>query len=427
VCPLGSAAAALVTGLLVARGARGADAPASPAKDGGTQEGGTSTRQDEPLSVVFDASAEGLPQAEIRAAIQQELGRPIATPYDTVTERLTVHGDGAGGLVLEFRSRGSVIERHVPLPSRPEDVALVIALLAGNLVRDQRYALPGPAAPEAPVTGNEPKSPPPAEPLRRPEPTLAPKPSPPRELHHWVGFHVAQDIASVGGSNVCDPALGQATESYACFLEGTDDRPFSHTPYPLRDGVEDGLVAATTRVLVSYDYSLTHRFSLGARVGYAFGGGPPAGQMPANDGSGSGGTAFFPLHAEARITLWILPASAPISVYLGGSAGAAQVDAKVTLNEKDCTADAQLGLPEASAEQAFEACRIASQDFDWSALPDVEIDAWKKLGQAFYGLHLGAGVALTDRLRAVANVNLMFFTPAAGVVFEPSLGVLMGI
>jgi hypothetical protein len=430
-CPLGSAAAALVVGLLVVRVARGADAPASPAKDGGTNEGGTSNRQGEPLSVVFDMSAERLPQAEIRAAIQQELGRPIATPYDTVTEWLSVHVDSAGGLVLEFRTRGSVIERHVPLPSRPEDVPLVVALLAGNLVRDQRYALPGPPS-TTPVTTDEPQAPPAppprAEPRERAEPRLAPKPSPPHTARgHWLGFHVAQDVAMVGGSNVCDPNLGQMSDSYACFLAGTDDRPFTHTPYPLTDGFSDGLVVATTRVLVSYDYSLLRHVSAGGRLGYAFGGGPPAGQTPATDGTGSGGTAFFPFHAEVRLTLWILPPSAPFSAYLGASGGIAQVDAKTTVNERDCTTDAQFGLPDASEEAAFEACRIASADFDWTALPAVKVDAWKKLGQGFYGLHLGAGVALTERLRAVANVNLMFFTPATGVVFEPSLGVMLGI
>jgi hypothetical protein len=382
---------------------------------------------------MFDASAEHLPQAEIRAAIQEELGRPLATANDVVSERFSVRVNSARGLVLEFRSRGSVIERHVPLPSRPEDVPLVVALLAGNLVRDQRSTLPRPAAGRETEVLAEEKKPPPdppprVEPPPRRAPALAPKPSPPREPpRHWVGLHLAQDLAFIGGANVCDPTLGQATESYACFLEDTDDRPFVHTPYPLLDAVEDDVVLASTRVLFSYDYSPAPIVSVGARIGYALGGGPPAGQTAAADGTGSGGTPFFPFHLEARLTFWILPPSAPISLYLGASAGAAQVDARATVREKDCNADAQLGLPSASAEDAFEACRTAASNFNFAALPDVKVDAWKKVGQAFYGAHVGAGLQLTEQLRGVANVNVLSFAPASGVVLEPSLGVTMGI
>ena len=95
---------------------------------------------------------------------------------------------------------------------------------------------------------------------------------------------------------------------------------------------------------------------------------------------------------------------------------------------KDCTANAQLGMPAGtSQEDAFEACRIAASNFNFAALPDVKVDAWKKTGQGFYGLHAGAGVALTDELSAIANLNLMLMAPAAGVIIEPSLGVSMGL
>ena len=56
-----------------------------------------------------------------------------------------------------------------------------------------------------------------------------------------------EDIAVVGGSNVCDPTLGQTSDSYSCFLEGTTDRPFVNTPYPLKDGISTGTVLATTK------------------------------------------------------------------------------------------------------------------------------------------------------------------------------------
>lgn len=217
------------------------------------------------------------------------------------------------------------------------------------------------------------------------------------------------------------------SESYACFLADTEDRPFVDVPYPHKDGVTTGFAVATTRLLLSYDYSLGRHVSLGGRIGYAFGGGPPAGQTPSDDGVGAGGTPFLPAHVEARFTLWLSPPSGPVSAFLGASGGLAQVDAKVTVNEKSCTRDAQLGMPPGTtAEDAFDACRIASSNFDFAALPDVKVDAWKKLGQGFYGLHAGVSVELADRLRGLANVNVMRMAPATGIVLEPSLGAMLG-
>jgi hypothetical protein len=241
--------------------------------------------------------------------------------------------------------------------------------------------------------------------------------------------HVAQDFAIVGGSNVCDPTLGQMNDNYSCFLEGTQDRPFVNTPYPLRDGVETGLVTATTRLLASYDYAFNDFFSLGGRLGYAFGGGPPAGQI-VNPGSttGTDGTPFMPVHAELRASVWLAPPGGPFSAYLGASAGVAQVDAMVTVTEKDCSADAQLGMPAGTSQaDAFEACRVAAANFNFAALPDVDVDAWKKTGQGFYGLHAGVGIAVTEQLSAIANINVMRMAPASGTVIEPSLGVSMGL
>jgi hypothetical protein len=383
--------------------------------------------------VVFDASAEHLPQAEIRSAIQEELGRPIATDNVAVSERFSVRVN-ARGLVLEYRTQGSVLERHVPLPSRPEDVPLVIALLAGNLVRDQRASLP-PSAPPAKPAREEPEAltPKPALPAKEPVRAAPPRATPAEPQrsfkHHWLGLHIAQDLAIVGGSNVCDPTIGQADASYACYLEGSDDQPFVNTPYPLKDGISTGVVTATTRLLASYDHAFTHYFSLGGRLGYAFGGGPPAGQV-VNEGGvvGSNGTPFMPVHAELRASLWLAPPGASFSAYLGANAGLAQVDAKVTVAEKDCTANAQLGMPTGtSEEEAFEACRVARSNFDFSALPDTKVDAWKKTGQGFYGLHAGATIALTDHLSAITNINLMLMTPATAIIIQPSLGVSIAL
>jgi hypothetical protein len=252
---------------------------------------------------------------------------------------------------------------------------------------------------------------------------------------HWVGLHVAQDFAVVGDSNVCDPNLGQSSASYSCFLEGTTDRPFVHTPYPLKDGIQTGTVLATTRILASYDFALFPYLTVGARLGYAFGGGPPAGQTAAADGTGSGGTPFLPIHAEARAQFWFLSLSNKmIRAYVGAGGGMAQVDGKVPVPEKDCTADALEGLPgnpndpeQVRRDNAFEACRTAAANFNWAALPDVKVDAWKKMGQGFISGNVGGMFGFAGNMGAVLNVNVMYMLPAAGLVIEPSLGITMGL
>ena len=114
---------------------------------------------------------------------------------------------------------------------------------------------------------------------------------------------------------------------------------------PRRDGISNGMVLATSRLLLSYDRAFSHRITLGIRAGYAFGGGPPAGQRTKRgDASvehegdplqtkpnavGTGGTAFLPAHVEVRGAFWFLPLSAKLlRAYVERLGGMAQVDAK---------------------------------------------------------------------------------------------------
>jgi hypothetical protein len=284
------------------------------------------------------------------------------------------------------------------------------------------------------------------EPVRAPEPRPV-TPAPPKpSKRHWVGLHVAQDIAIASGSNVCDANIGQKTDNYACFYEGSSDEPFLHTPYPYEDGIESGPVLATTRVLLSYDAALVPMFSLGTRVGFAFGGGPPAGQEPVEPAPGAnlnllpahakgrGGTAFTPVHLEVRANLWFLPLGRrPLSAYVGAGLGVAQVDAKTTVVERDCANT--LAADWIAAENGdYDDCRAGDTRptsidgdpaFNWQALPQTRIDAWKKMGQGFVSANTGGLLAISERVGAVLNVNLMFLFPANGVVVEPSLGAVV--
>jgi hypothetical protein len=230
----------------------------------------------------------------------------------------------------------------------------------------------------------------------------------------WVGLHIAQDIAFVGGENICMPASANPPPApdFSCYLPGSSDVPYDTSVFqPEAVGnVPTGTVAATTRVLLSFDYAITPNILAGVRLGYAFRGGPPAGMVapPMREVVGDDvfynpttptvpGTKFLPFHAEVRGSYWFgkngfRPGFRPY-VHLGG--GLAQVDAKVVVNVIDIDG-------EASA------------------------DAWKKLGQGFITAGGGVGYFFTNKLGMQANLNVMYMLGASGIVLQPSLGMMMG-
>jgi hypothetical protein len=380
--------------------------------------------------LVFDASAAALPQAEIRTAVERELGRPLATTSAEASGELSVRVDAEHRLVVRYRTTRGAIDRYLPMPNEPEDVSLIIALAAGNLARDPTTGV-GPA----PRAGPAPAPPVTAAPR---DDSATPTPTPEPFRRHLFGFHVAQDIAIVGGSNVCDANLGQKSDNYACFYEGTSDEPFWHTPFPFEDGVATGPVLATTRLLVSYDYAVSPHLSFGTRLGYAFRGGPPAGQTPQapfdseanlnnlpDHTKGEGGSPFLPAHVELRVTGWIVPLGEPLSAFVGAGFGMAQVDSKTSVAERDCADTLEAGWDPANG--TFMDCRTGHQAFNSEALSVTAIDAWKKMGQGFVAFSFGGMLELVGDTNLLLNVNAMYMLPAAGIVVEPSLGVVAAL
>jgi hypothetical protein len=405
------------------------------------------------LSVVLQPSAAHLPEGEIRHAIARELNVPVGGPTDVATRTLSIALE-ANHLVVRFQTPDGTTERLLPFTDDREQLVTMLALLAGNLARDQRPLLSAKAGPSPPPN----PAPPPAQPPRPPTPIVWEPPPPTRVApfrQHLVGFHLAQDIAFVGGDNVCDPKLGQATENYACFYRDTTDEPFFHTPYPLRDGTTEGVAFATTRVLASYDYALAAYLSVGGRVGFAFGGGPPAGQQPAGEvrnppahAKGTGGAAFMPWHLELRGAFWFLPQTEKyLRAFVLVGAGLAQVDAKVEILEYDCE-DAGLlpdGTPnpeepygspgpggtfvaDPNGMSPYDQCRSGQKTFYKVKNHDpVPVDAWKKLGQAFVEAGLGAVLTVAPNVGISLEGKLLYLLPSNGIVVQPALGVVVGL
>gem|GEM_PF-472524 len=246
---------------------------------------------------------------------------------------------------------------------------------------------------------------------------------------NMFGLHVGQDITSIGATDACVAEFqkpGQPAEGFSCYRAGTES-PYVGEAFPGDSTLPATVAFATTRVLLSYDRALMEHFTVGGRLGYAFGGGPPAGKVEQTDmAGGKPGNPFLPFHLEGRGAFWFRPLSATgILPYVHAGGGLAQVDAKVTktgvrdcssLNKdrtkppafRDCIGNNATGTPKAPPE--------------FLESPGEDLDAYKKMGQGFVTLGAGALYKLNPAFGLQLNLNVMIMLPTSGLVFEPSLG-----
>lgn len=240
-------------------------------------------------------------------------------------------------------------------------------------------------------------------------------------VRQWLGLHVAADVGFMGGSNVC----AASNQDFDCFSAGAE-APYpaplaadvAREPGELGDvypgtGIGRGASAGTWRALLSYERIVSERVSLGGRLGFAFGGGPPT----------AAGKRFLPLHAEGRLSYWLRSAGASgvrPYVHLGG--GIAQIDLKKSdVTVRDCS--------EETVREDFLSCIAASDAYDSAnrpELPQRKLDAYRKLGNAFVTTGGGVLVGLTAATALQVHVNAMLMLPSVGLVVEPSVGVLYG-
>jgi hypothetical protein len=252
---------------------------------------------------------------------------------------------------------------------------------------------------------------------------------------NWIGLHFGQDIAIVGGTDVCN--AGSRANGYACYVQGTDT-PYNGDPFP-GAGISTGTVLATHRLMLSFDRAFTPNITLGARVGFAFGGGPPAGKGPDDqnrprDADGNplpptAGTPFLPFHGELRLSYWF--GKGPLSkkgfrpyIHFGG--GLAQVDSKVKVTLADCPYD--LNPPDYTADD-YNKCTEGDKSVaneTKNVTRTYHVDVWRKMGQGFVTGGGGVVYAFTPQLGAQLNLNLMVMLPSTGFVIQPSIGAVYG-
>ncbi|HEY8943616.1 MAG TPA: hypothetical protein VIM73_05110 [Polyangiaceae bacterium] len=149
-------------------------APAAPPAD---------ARLDPPdrLTMLLELGSSNLDPSLVKAQIELEVGRPVSLVTDG-TAPLSVRVRGRNQLVLQYSDpRNGKLERSVDLPEDPRRATEVIALLVGNVVRNEASEiLRTLQEPETGAGAVEPAStsstPPPSDRLEPPEPEPTPEP-----------------------------------------------------------------------------------------------------------------------------------------------------------------------------------------------------------------------------------------------------------
>jgi hypothetical protein len=232
------------------------------------------------------------------------------------------------------------------------------------------------------------------EPEAEPEPEVTleeEEPSAPDEApdeggtRNWFSLSFQQDLLSYSATdNVCSSALRRGAEQYQCFLQGSsyEGEIFEGSGNQLQGGV--GL--ATKRLLLGYDRLFGENITLGARLGFAFGGSPKA--------TTANAAAFLPLHAELRGSYWFGDkpmAEGGLRGYAGAAAALGEVDGHVTV-------------------EYFE------HQSGYDQNNKGKLDAWRKTGNTILALHAGLayGIGTEHALHLELRVLQMLGASALG-------------
>lgn len=215
---------------------------------------------------------------------------------------------------------------------------------------------------------------------------------------NWLSAGLQQDFLMFSGeSGVCGV---DRPEELSCYRAGDQFRD----PAVERTAGDGGEVAggfrpATTRLLIGYDRVLFPNISVGARLGYAIGGGP----------SEPGGASFVPFHAEVRGTYWFAPLQlGELRPFALLGAGLAQVDSSVSTEVVDQSPQGQIPVDEQGRPRAS------------------RVTVWKKTGTTFATLGAGAMYPLSDHGGISAELKGTFLFPSLGLGMSLQAGYTHG-
>jgi hypothetical protein len=208
---------------------------------------------------------------------------------------------------------------------------------------------------------------------------------------NWLSISFQQDLLSYKDTTgVCTGAA-----QYQCFLEG---KSYGDPIYRgSGDQLGGGVGFATKRVLVGYERVLAENITLGAKLGFAFGGSPKA-----TTGQGS---AFVPFHAEVRGSYWF--GKSPFATdglrgYAGVAAGLMEIDGHVTV---DFYQDAA----------------------GFNARSKGKLDAWRKTGNGFAGLHAGVAYGFSKQHQLFLELRVLQMLGATALGGALNIGYAYGL
>jgi hypothetical protein len=208
-----------------------------------------------------------------------------------------------------------------------------------------------------------------------------------------------QDASLVSGEDVCSEA-SQVGGRYVCLRQS--GAQYHGTPAPGGGGAAPTrLRLATTRVTVAAAVPFG-RWSVGARGGWAI-----AGHGPRPDG----GDAFIPFHGEAQLAYWLTGKAfenRTVGVFVAGSVGFAQVDARSTVTVLE---DPHTAPP--------------AQQIDNP--PSQRLDAYRRGGPGFGGAGLGAFLPIGATSGLLVDLRGIALFPTGGAAMSLGVSGVLGL
>ena len=372
-----------------------------------------------PLPVVFAPTGKDLPQAAIRVAIGTELQREAlsetavgegggvnASTNDALSgpsnrERVEVAIDELGQLWVRYWGPRGLVDRHLAMPERPEQLPLLVSLSAGNLVRQQAfewlrdierrraYARAEAAAPvSAPVATPAPAT--------KPAPVTAPRRSPARRAssaprrNSWGSYLVGDFVFMPNVSRACSPS-----SNISCY----DDRGAAVFYDVQGSGIASGIQSAHARFVMAYSRAFTPDFWGALRLGVAFSGAKVKTRAAEHDASVP---RFWPWLFELRLQYFPVPAAVDDALrpYVHATAGSAEAVAELRLTAPPVSQD---------GDQPPEA-------------PGEPVTAIHALGLLYAGAGVGVSLATFDGLRFETELGGFVAFPSSGWFARPSVG-----
>jgi hypothetical protein len=238
-----------------------------------------------------------------------------------------------------------------------------------------------------------------------------------------VGLGVQFDFLKLSSTSA---ACDGSNINYTCFTPGTSNQFFGNpVAFKTTDGISGGGAFAGARILVGYDRQLLRKIGLtvGARLGYAFGG-PSAptnldahGNPPllVNGGEPLQNVAlgFTKIHAEGRLSYFLFNSmmdDKKFRPYVFVGAGYGQVNASVPV----AICDANATTAELSTLQN---CATPGK----TSVVRTE-NAYQVTGLGFAEFGAGTTFGLTPLFGIAAELKFMFMVPTFGVVIAPNIG-----